>query len=1041
MGNFQVYKSSAGSGKTYTLVREFLRISLSDEDPSGYRRILAMTFTNKAANEMKDRVISALTAMSGGPEHTGYDQGLVNHLVATIGITEEQLIERATNTKVHLLHNYSDLSISTIDKFTHKVIRTFARDLELPGDFEVFMNTDDLLQRTVDSLLSMAGEDPQVTDTLLNFTYFKADSNKAWNVEKDMLDFSKNLFVESAEEHLKRLKSMSAVELSAQGEKLRQQMMEFEDPIVDLGLQSIKILKDHGAEISSFKFYKNGGLAEYILRTSRREIELPGKRQSGTIEDEKWYNGKADPAQQNAIQNAKPALYDLITRSYSLVREGFAQYRIQRSIYKNFYAMSLIHQMESSIDEIKKDQNILMIADFNKRIAAVIRDEPVPFIYERLGERYDHFLLDEFQDTSLLQWQNIVPLVENSLANGNYNLIVGDGKQAIYRWRNGEVEQFISLPKIYKGSGSMHEREETLIRNYREDPLDRNWRSRKEVTSFNNRLFGDLKQMMLTPHFQEVYKGHEQKTDGQKEGGFVSFEFLHKDRAEYENYLQRTLELVKEVVKDGYELKDIAILCRTNVLGNMLADHLLRNNIPVISSDSLLVGSNDDVNLLIAVLRHLHDPRDQAARLDIIRYMDRETFTSERLFDYVDREHGIQVNLEAFFTDHKVSLSYASMRELPIYELAETLVRVLGISGTKNPYLIFFLEAIHGYSISESRDLPGFLEWWNNNSGKISIKVPESTDAVEILTIHKSKGLQFPVVIAPFVNWKMRKGNETLWVSPEHTGLPSALVRASSKELEGSEFEEDYRTEDAKTKLDHLNLLYVALTRPEDRLYVISDQKGDSGFIRDPLFTAIQQYPEYHSETGTLKFGTLTSPTARASTAAPTYDMDEVLSRPWKDQLHLSLNAPSYWNIDDPGATSRFGNLMHTALSRIEKAGDVARIVDEMKLEGLVDRSLAADLSHELHGLFELPQLADWFSENANSYVECEILSPDGSMSRPDRVVVSGNTATVIDFKTGRASSVHKEQIDGYGRLLEGIGYEQVRKFLVYTSEREIVEV
>lgn len=1041
MGNFTVYSSSAGSGKTYTLVREYLRLALSNEDPSHFRHILAMTFTNKAASEMKSRVIEALQMISEGPKAKRYDSGLVEQLCSANELSKAELQLRATNTLKNLMHNYSDLSISTIDKFTHKVIRTFARDLHLTSDFEIHMNTDDLLQRTVDSLIAQAGEDEKLTEVLVQFTFDKTDSDKSWKVENDMFEFSKNLLKEDAEDYLNQLRGLDLEQLTAIRNELAMHIKIFEEQCKKIGQRGLTTIENAGVQHD--RFFKG---ADYIPKAfvylnEQREYDKVLDKQK-YFDADNWYAGKATAQDKIAIDSIKDALTQTYYEAHALLIGELQTYRVYTTIHRQFYALSLIHELETVVNNIKEEQNILLIADFNKKISGIVRNEPVPFIYERLGEKYHHYLLDEFQDTSLLQWQNLIPLLENSLANGNFNLVVGDGKQAIYRWRNGEVEQFITLPKLYNVSGTLKEKEEAFVRNHKPEKLDKNWRSKREIVEFNNRLFEHLSPKLLNPHLAKVYDGLAQKFDKNNTGGYVNFEFLSAEKATDQHYLEATINLVNQAIDDGYRYRDIAIICRINHHASLVANYLLQHKIPVISSESLLVNSNDSVKLIIATMRYLSNQSDQDAKLAIMRNYHRNSFTEGEVFNYVQRQNRtITVDLAAFLKDQNIELRHAAMQEMPVYELVEELVRIYGLKTETNPYLLFFLDAVHNFATRESCDMVEFLSWWNDNHEKIAIKVPDRTNAIEILTIHKSKGLQFPVVIVPFTNWKMKRGNDTIWVQPTQTDLPVALVSASKSQLEGTEFEDELKTEDSKTHLDHLNMLYVAFTRPKDRLYVISDQKSGSDHIRHYLLGQVKQYPEFDHLAAALKIGKRTKPQLEREEEIKHYTLSKCHTASWKEQLHLSLRAPAMWDLDQPESATRFGTLMHTALARIEREPDAPRVLEQMLLEGLIDLATKNELQSEIHSLFTLQQMKDWFSDSATAYAESEILGNDGSIIRPDRVIIKAKTAQVIDFKTGKESDEHMKQITEYGSKLKEIGYTDVKQFLVYTTDKKIVEV
>nr|NQU94195.1 UvrD-helicase domain-containing protein [Bacteroidota bacterium] len=441
--SFTVYKSSAGSGKTFTLVKEYLKITLNQ--PNKFRNILAITFTNKAANEMKERIITNLKDISSATpdQNSPAIKFLLPELVKETGLSPETITLRANKVLELILHNYADFSICTIDSFVHRIIRTFAHDLNLPINFEVELDTNILIEQTIDFLISEAGKNEKLTKALIKFTETKAEDEKSWHIEKDLKDFAETLMKEDGQIYLEKLRQLNLQDFFNIIKKVNEFIKSTEQTLVKQAQNATSIIK--GTNLPNTAFYRGrNGIAKYFeyIADYRFDKLSPNSFVETTINENKWHGSKTDKDDKIIIDGIKDNLIEIYNNIQDILAENYDEYNLFLMLKRKLYPMAVLSEIEKVLVKIKSENNIVHISEFNKRIADIVLNEPVPFIYERLGERYNHFLLDEFQDTSVLQWQNLLPLLDNSLAEGNFNMIVGDGKQAIYRWRSGEVEQF-----------------------------------------------------------------------------------------------------------------------------------------------------------------------------------------------------------------------------------------------------------------------------------------------------------------------------------------------------------------------------------------------------------------------------------------------------------------------------------------------------------------------------------------------------------------------------------------------------------------------
>ena len=721
-GNFSIYKSSAGSGKTFTLVKEYLALALNDgaDPPQAYKHILAVTFTNKAAAEMKERIIKALKELSE-EDYSSISSGtktllksLKEHkkLNATQALDDTIIRKRALRILTAILHNYSDFAIGTIDSFVHKVVRTFAFDLKIPMSFEIEMDDEKLLGQAIDLLIGQIGNDERLTKALVEFAESKTDDEKSWHIENDLKQFAKNLLNEEGAVYIDKLRHLSVDDFFKIKDTLSAEIKKFENAIVkEAEAANARIKK---ANLSSKDFYYGDkGIAAYFEKLSKGRMDYisPNAYVQAAAGEDKWYGGKISETSKSGIDAIKPALLDHFNAIQIIKDKDHPDYILFQLINKNIYSLAVLNEIEKLLNEYKAQNNILHISEFNKMIAKIVLNEPIPFIYERLGERYNNYLIDEFQDTSVLQFQNLLPLIDNSLASGHFTMLVGDGKQAIYRWRGGEVEQFAMLPHIFKHNDNplVLEREEALIRNYDPQVLNNNYRSKREVIEFNNALFRTLSNK-LNEKYQGIYKGLEQGFNAENTGGLVQVEFIEGEKEDFrEQNMIRTVEVIKHLQTQNYQLKDIAVLVRKNTDGSDIANYLTQNGIEVISSDSLLLSNSAEINFLHSVLKYLTNTSDNIVQTEILEYLVAANYLGKTSIAEVLQN---RTGITAVIRSAKIEFNVTHLSKMALYELCEELVRIFRLNAKPNAYIQFFLDEVLNYSIKKNNNLNDFIEYW-----------------------------------------------------------------------------------------------------------------------------------------------------------------------------------------------------------------------------------------------------------------------------------------------------------------------------------------
>ncbi|MCX6295714.1 MAG: UvrD-helicase domain-containing protein [Bacteroidetes bacterium] len=1011
--NFTIYKSSAGSGKTFTLVKEYLALALNDpsEPPQAYKHILAVTFTNKAAAEMKERIIKALKELSE-EDYSEVSSGTKTFLLELKKHVKLNLYEkmddaiirkRAQNILTAILHNYSDFAIGTIDAFVHKVVRTFAFDLKIPMSFEIEMDDDKLLSQAIDLLIAQIGNDERLTKALVEFTESKTDDEKSWHIENDLKIFAKNLLNEEGAIYIEKLKHLSVDDFFEIKDILFSEIKLFETLVSNEAKKAFDLIKKAGLTNKDF-YYGDKGIAAYFEKIGNGRVDYisPNSYVITTAGEDKWYAGKISEETKTSIDGIKSILLDSFSAIQELKDKSYSNYILFSLINKNIYSLAVLNEIEKILSEYKAQNNILHISEFNKMIAKIVLNEPIPFIYERLGERYNNYLIDEFQDTSVLQFQNLLPLIDNSLASGHFTMLVGDGKQAIYRWRGGEVEQFAMLPRVFKHNDNplVLEREEALIRNHNPKMLDKNYRSKREVIEFNNSIFKILSGK-LNEKYQTIYKGLEQGFNPENTGGFVQVEFIAGAKEEYRSQNKiRTLELIQQLLKEEYALKDISILVRKNTDGSDIANYLTENGIKVISSDSLLLSNSVEINFLHSLLKYLSNTSDTIIQTEILEYLlTSEIVSNTTLAETLQNRTGIS----AIIKNANIDFSVTKLSKMALYELCEELVRIFKLNATPNAYIQFFLDEVLNYSIKKNNNLNDFIDYWEEKKEKSSLVIPQGMDAVSIMTIHRSKGLEFPVVILPFSNSEVINGKKNLWIDLDNDKLPklpSAIV-PTNKDLLETQYAELYDEEKNKSLLDNLNVLYVGFTRAEERMYVFSGMPGKKP---ENLSSVSDMLAFYYQTTGEWEEGKSCYTFGEGSTHIKTNKKQETLnyelatfnSNSWRESVKMRAAAPSIWNTNMAEVKKDYGNVVHTALAKVKTAEDVLPALSSMCAEGLITDDEKELLTNTLSKIIKLPGLAPYFESNLVIKNEAEIVTSSGELYRPDRVVLIGKQANKI---------------------------------------------
>lgn len=1033
-----VYSASAGSGKTFTIVKEYLKLCLSSKDSRKFREILAITFTNKSAAEMKNRILETLERISL-QEHDGTSQETEKLLLEELALEKDILIARAKTVLSSVLHNYSDFSISTIDHFTHRLVRTFATDLKLSPAFDVEIDERRIQSEATDLLISKAGTEKDLTKVLNAFLSERLESEKSWNLEKSILDVSSHINKERSRDFVTQLKSLNLQQFIAAKKKIDTRLEDIKTRLVDLANTGIDLLTKNGIEphhiATSSKVSK---YFEYVASWTEKSL-FPSAKLQENIDSENWASPKGKKeGVENTMLSIFPQIRDIFQTIQGELEQNGAFIFLAKEVSREFYSMAVIEQVAACIDEIKEEENIIPLSEFNQLISKEIRDQPSPYLYERLGERYKSFFIDEFQDTSIMQWQNLLPLINNALSEGGYCMLVGDAKQSIYRWRGGEAEQFIGL----------YENIDLLSTNYKGElqvpaveiqpmSLKENWRSRKNIVNFNNSLYSVASKSLDNPAYKEIYEKAFQNPMG-KDGGFVQLEILEKQSTEESAsfYLEKTIEEIKRALHAGYAYRDICVLVKKNAYASWLLDKFSECQIPAYASGALIVNKSKEVAWVISVLGWHLNVKDNLKRLEFLK----QTLLNKLLpISETDHHEFLKTTLAydvqefSKFLDVKFPYINRILRsDYFLFDVCEHLLYESGIWSETNTFISSFLDEVHNFSTNKEPLLSSFLEFWENFSDNITVDPPENMNQVAVMTIHKSKGLEFPVVIVPFADWSLKKSNyDRAWIETENLEIPVALISGSKSAAEniGGAYAEKTNEMNQQSQFDSLNALYVATTRPKEVLILMTRLPREKEGNVFHVFNAYLEENGLGTTPGVYPLGEYPEKTQLESSVQP--KLKKPIVKPWGERVAVSSSSPIGWPFKDKDPTT-WGNKVHYLLSEIDALKDVAEVVNRASRNGTIDKVEQTYLAEKLIATLENPEISNYFSENITVYNERDIINPNGKIKRPDRIVQKGDEWAILDYKTGAPLPKHKAQLDEYADLL---GKENVKKHLVYINE------
>ena len=1095
---FKIFRSSAGSGKTYQLALEYLKLAL--RYPDHYRKLLAVTFTNKATNEMKARIIEYLSKVSAG----NADSEMVSALCESLGYDKVQLKEKARLTLQAILHGYSYFSVSTIDSFFQKVVSSFAKDLGIQGGYTLEFELKAVLEEVIDQLFMDLDKNVLLKNWLVEFTESKIEENKSWDVRYDIRKLAGQIYNEGFynfyEELSTKIKDIGL--LSDVLNKVKKNRARYNESMRGYGVKGIDFIDNSELAITDF-FQSNKGPAGWF---EKLKDERPFDFSNSYIQNardnvEGWYS-KTSKNKEKIEGLLQEGLMEVFNEAAEFYEANFREQNSLSEVQKFYYNLGIFSNLVEKLKNFREENEVILISDLAHLLKTIVGENDAPFVYEKVGSFYNHFLIDEFQDTSGFQWNNFRPLVINSLSQGYMDMLVGDVKQSIYRWRGGDWEIFQA--QVAKDIG------DEFISNI---VLDKNWRSSKNIIYFNNTLFSLLPELFkekylgeidkleaneyvsqigpLADKFQLAYHDVIQKipiTRQSIQDGTVQIKFLENEEVDgtiikwKEKVLPELIPIITSLRDKSFQLKDISILVRNKMEGRIIAKFLLdqQNNvdqeskyhIDVISSESLFLKASSAVNVVISFIRIVLKYDDQIAISNLYYYLNL-LLPAENRMPYNDLfinslSRVDQRSLNKKILNYDGDIIYEEYSTLPLTDLVEEIILLFSLNQyhLEKAYLLGLQNVILEYLQGFNNDLHSFIIWWEQEGNKKSIKPSQEQNAINILTIHQAKGLEFKNVIIPFCSWDIDHSSNNdnfIWVKSDISALkdiPYYPIKYSQS-LAKTNFIFDYFDEKSHAYLDNLNLLYVAFTRAVEGLFVFAEMPDKSNNLKnvgDLILTALadEKIPNVPADTTEIislqknwdeqekkyHLGVLSDrkDIQLSSNSYPLNDYDFI-----KWYQHISIRRQVDILAKDPdnkkGEKINYGLLLHDILSKIKYKDHLHNVLEKEVKAGSITIQDQKNLEATFHDLWESPKISNWFTEEWQVKTEVPILPKNEQVSRVDRVMIKGNKCIVVDYKTGSKRGADIKQVSKYKNLLTEMGYKEVEGYILYLETKELIEV
>ncbi len=1066
-----VYKASAGSGKTFTLAVEY--ISLLVENPLSYKNTLAVTFTNKATEEMKMRILSQLYGIW---QQLPDSQDYLDAVAKKTKLDPALIAQRAGIALQNLLGNYNFFRVETIDTFFQSILRNMARELELTTNLKIGLNDTQVMEMAVDQLIADLTTQDVMLQWILKYIMENISDDRSWNVISQIKNFGRTLFKDDYKAVSKALEAKMQEKgfFEAYTTHLRELRHAAEEQMKHIGDEFFSILEREGLTVDDLA-NKQRGIASFFkkLQNGTFDASIENKTVADCLSTpEKWYP-KTSAHSELIHSLAIGELGDLLRLAVASRPQQWKLFKSADLTLKHLNQLRLLGSIERKVRQLNEDANRFLLSDTQQLLHSLIGESDSPFIFEKIGTQLEHVMIDEFQDTSTVQWKNFKVLLNEAMSHeGSTNLIVGDVKQSIYRWRAGDWRLLNDIEQQFHP-----EQIET-------QPLSTNYRSMPNVIRFNNRFFVHaanleyLEQLELNTQEAEqlkrAYADVEQKIPAnKKDGGYVKIELLPSEDYQAQVF-EHMADTIAMLLDNGVRQQDIAILVRVNASIPLIAQYFMEQmpEVRIVSDEAFRLDASNAVNLMILALKLLVNPEDQLTKAAIVKTyvcdVKQQKISDNELFLATTNLDDL---LPKDFTQHTSELF-----TLPLYDLAERLYAIFELEklNDQSAYVCAFYDHLQNYVNDNTSDINAFLQEWDENLCSKTIQSDEA-EGVRIFSIHKSKGLEYDHVIIPFCDWKLEKAyGNILWCNPSEApfnDLPIAPIDYVQNQMMGTIYEQDYVHEHLQNTVDNLNLLYVAFTRACKSLFVIGKRNAggtrsarieqclplvkDDEYIHEAQLSGINE----EDEPIVFEYGSLVSP---ASDKTKRQSQNPFLQKAEPIQVHVatfsnktdfkqSNRSRDFVEGDDEENQQRrnyiqTGSVLHEVFSTIRTVDDIPEALRKLQLEGvLYDEHITSErVSEMLRKRLSHPMVAKWFSPRWTLFNECTILSiEDGHLKerRPDRVMTDGNEWIIVDFKFGSPKPEYTEQVKEYMALLSTMGHQHVKGYLWYVYSNRIEEI
>ena len=1016
ISKFDIINASAGSGKTFALTLKILVKMLKSEDENYFKRILALTFTNRAAEEMKNRILNALKDFSDIQIKESPTE-MFKQLKKELNFSSDKIIKLAKDRLNLLLHNYSFFQIETLDSFNHHIIRSFYNELNLDPDFQVIIDTEDILDQSVLRIFENIENDEEISSLIKDFSIKKISEGKSWDVEFDLKEFAQSILKENEINDVEKIEKSSLKEFKTLKLNIELKLKDLSNTQKNLLLKIQKKISNNEMEI----VFSRNSFPKFITAVKNNSFTWSSIKSISTLFKKNTLITKS------CLKDHPDKLNIFVQELFELFLELkglLIKIKVLNSFLYSLTPSILLKLIKSNSEDIQKENNELFLSKFNKLIYKEIANQPTPYIYEKLGVKFNDYLIDEFQDTSDLQWKNLIPLISHAIEsfqekkNQGSLFLVGDPKQSVYRWRGADPNIFVSLLLNENNPFNVQKNITNLPVNYR---------SRNEIINFNNRLFKHASGLFKSNYHKEIFlQGADQKQNNFP-GGHVSISFINKEfkrEQQLEAVLKKTLSQIENCISRGFDRSEIAVLVRDNKQSFQISSWLIENNISVLSQDSLSINNSEKIELLLSLIKLKVNNENQEARAIIIDNFAPFVDPKDQFLFY---KENLNNDFKSFLRNLNVYSLYKAL-EMSFLESVDFFIKELKMDlNNTDPYILFFREIIFEQVSKKKNNEKEFLSFWKKTNTKIKIPSSSSKNAINVLTIHKAKGLEFPVVIYPFVNSVTHRSfGKRNWLPVFEENLSKNILIPFNENFR--EYSDSFKTEydkiSSNEELDNLNLLYVTLTRAVDELHLISEY---------PKLKSINSHKE-------IMRSFLEDLTAWKEDLKK-YSWGEAII---KDKTEKSDSAPFFNGFKTKYVQLKpdtkflnekiiFGNVFHEFMSKIEFESDYNKEKNELKLSRSVDKSIKKRVFKLSKKIIEHPDLKEYFSKNNSVFCEQEIFIESKKIIKPDRLVfLELNRVVIIDYKTGEKIKKDQQQILKYQKTLDKMGYKVEASFLVY---------